>query len=146
MLPQRKISRKTPQNMEEMKWWWKNILVLRVKHGETAPAKKNVPKNATIPGGNCGAVGKHPGFGGKTWRNCLRRRRMSRKAPQFREEIVWRRRNILVLGVIPGEKCTPLKILVTKCNLCYYFLYFCMILTKIRLNYVTYCRLRFYKS
>ena len=45
------MSRKTPQNMEEMKWQWENILVLRVKHGETAAA-----------------VGKHPGFWGNSGR------------------------------------------------------------------------------
>ena len=73
-------------------------------------------------------------------------KKMSREVPQNMEEIVWRWGNILVVRVIPGEKCTPLKILVTKCKESHIFLYFCMILTKIRLNYVTYCRLRFYKS
>ena len=55
--------------MEEMKWQWENILVLGAKHGETAAAEENVPENATIPGEMAAAVGKHPGFGRKTWRN-----------------------------------------------------------------------------
>jgi hypothetical protein len=36
------------------------------------PQKKNVPENATIPGEMAAAVEKHPGFWGKTWRNCSR--------------------------------------------------------------------------
>ena len=47
---------------------WRNILVLGAKHGENAPAKKNVPENATKHGGNEVAMGKHPGFGGNSGR------------------------------------------------------------------------------
>ena len=82
--PQKKMSREAPQNMEEIVWRWRNILVLGVKHGETATTEENVPENATIPGEMAAAVGKHPGFWRKTWRKCHRRRRMSRKQPQNR--------------------------------------------------------------
>ena len=67
--PLRKMSWKTPQNVEEMKWQWGNILVLGAKHGETTTAEENVPESVTNQGGNCVAVKKHPGFAGKTWRN-----------------------------------------------------------------------------
>ena len=63
------MSQKAPQNMEEIVGRWRNILVFGAKHGENAPAKKNVPENATKHGGNEVAMGKHPGFGGKSWRN-----------------------------------------------------------------------------
>ena len=80
--------------MEEIVGRWRNILVFGAKHGENAPAKKNVPenatksgetttaeknvlKNATIPGENVVAVGKHPCFGGKTGRKCRREGKMS---------------------------------------------------------------------
>ena len=62
------MSWKTPQNVEEMKWQWENILFFGVKHGETASAEENVPENATKHGGNCVAVGKHPGFAGNSGR------------------------------------------------------------------------------
>ena len=41
--PLRKMSWKTPQNVEEMKWQWGNILVLGAKHGETAAAEEECP-------------------------------------------------------------------------------------------------------
>jgi hypothetical protein len=58
--------------------------------------RENIPKNATFPGENAAkeenvlentvkhgenevAMGKHPGFGRKTWRNCRRRRKCPRK-------------------------------------------------------------------
>jgi hypothetical protein len=69
MLPRKKMSWESPQNMEGIVWWWKNILVFGAKHGETATAEENVQENATKHGGNEVAMGKHPGFGGKTWRN-----------------------------------------------------------------------------
>jgi hypothetical protein len=70
MTAQRKMSRKTPQNQEK-----------------PPPEKEKVLKNATIPGENVVAVGKHPCFGGKTGRKCRREGKMSRKSPQNVEEI-----------------------------------------------------------
>ena len=58
--------------------------IFQEKH---SPQKKNVPENATIPGENVVAVGKHPCFGGKTGKNHRRRGKMSRKTPQNVEEI-----------------------------------------------------------
>ena len=66
--PQKKMSRKTPQNMEEIVWRWRLILVFGVKHGGTAAAEENVPKSATKHGETVAAVGKHPGFGGNSGR------------------------------------------------------------------------------
>ena len=68
--PRRRMSRKTPQNWEK-----------------PPPQKKNVPENATIPGENVVAVGKHPCFGGQTGRKCRRGGKMSRETPQNVEGI-----------------------------------------------------------
>jgi hypothetical protein len=48
--------------------------IFQEKH---SPQKKNVPENATIPGENVVAVGKHPCFEGKTGRKCRREGKMS---------------------------------------------------------------------
>lgn len=58
---------------------WGNILVFGVKHGENAPAEENIPENATKHGGNEVVVEKHPGFAGKTWRNCSRKEKCPEK-------------------------------------------------------------------
>ena len=68
--PQKKMSRKTPQNMEEIVGRWRNILVFGAKHGENAPAKKNVPENATKHGGTIAAEGKCPGTVTKPGKGC----------------------------------------------------------------------------
>jgi hypothetical protein len=49
------------------------------------------------------ADGKCPGKRHKTRRNCYRGMKMSRESPQIREEIVYRRGNILLFGGFPGE-------------------------------------------
>ena len=77
---------------------------------------------------------------------CCRRKKMSRKAPQFRDELDGDSGNVPESATIPGRNQHPQKIVAPMCKKSHIFLYFCMILTKIRLNYVTYCRLRFYKS
>jgi hypothetical protein len=39
--------------MEEMKWQWENILVLGIKHGETAAAEEEYPGKRHKTGRNC---------------------------------------------------------------------------------------------
>jgi hypothetical protein len=49
------------------------------------------------------ADGKCPGKRHKTRRNYYRGMKISRESPQIREEIVYRRGNILLFGGFPGE-------------------------------------------
>jgi hypothetical protein len=67
------------------------------------PRNENVPESATNPGGNCVQEGKYPAFWGISGRNYCGGMKMSWKAPQNREEIVYRRANILIPGGFPGE-------------------------------------------